>query len=135
MDHRLQSLKCFVEQEQHIPQGDFLHKIQLFVLYKDFFVVLFRKVTHGDELLAIRLPYLSTCNQMKTLYYEVVEPSAHDASKDGRVFWAGIKETDIPIWGAETEQRVQKVSQESWMPGPVEMWQTKVMREDGTENS
>lgn len=127
VDSHLECIKCFVEQEQFIQE--YKHKLHLFVPYDTFFVVLFKKTTHPNELLALRLPYLSTCQQMKLLYYDLIEPSAHETTRDGKIFWAGTREDDIPLWSEETQQRVEKIleeTQHAWMPGPVASWEELV---------
>lgn len=125
-DYRLECVKCFLEQEQFIPLQEYKHKIHLIMPYGTFFVVLFTKVNHPDELLALKLPYLSTCQQMKLLYYDLVEPSAHDVTLDGKIFWAGVRENEIPSWADETQKRVEKILEDGkqpWLPGPAGGWE------------
>lgn len=118
MESRLKSIECFISQEAYLPLEEYKHKVHSVVMHDTYFAVIFRKLTHGNKLLAVRIPYLSTCSQMQTQYYEVLEPSAHDATLDGLVFWSGAVE-DIPEWSKGLRQKVKELAVEGWEPGPV----------------
>lgn len=118
MESRLKSIECFIGQEAYLPLEEYKHKVHLVVMYDTYFAVIFRKLTHGNKLLAVRIPYLSTCSQMQTQYYEVLEPSAHETTRDGLVFWSGTAE-DVPEWGGDLRQKVEVVAAGGWRPGPA----------------
>lgn len=118
MESRLQSVKCFIGQEAYLPLEEYKHKVHLVVIYDTYFAVVFRKIVHGNKLLAVRIPYLSTCSQMRTQYYEVLEPSTHEATRDGVVFWTGPVE-EVPEWRGRLQQVVTELAAQAWKPGPV----------------
>lgn len=118
MESRLKSIECFISQEVYLPLGEYRHKVHLAVMYDTYFAVIFRKVTHGNQLLAVQIPYLSTCSQMQTQYYEVLEPSAHEATRDGLVFWSGAVEY-VPEWSKGLQREIERLAVEEWEPGPV----------------
>lgn len=118
MENYLKCVDSFMSQEKYMPLEDYIHKIHLVVLHETYFAVIFRKLSHGNKLLALRIPYLSTCSQMQSQYYEVLEPSAHEATIDEVVFWSGtVKE--IPAWSIEIQNAVRVLAEQDWVPGPV----------------
>lgn len=126
MKNRLACIQCFVAQERYIPLEEYNHKIYLFVVYDTFFTVILKKKTHGQDLLAIRIPYRSTCNQMKTLYYEVVEPSNFSSTKDGILLWSCPPE-EIPPYPPGLEDRLLTLRKEKFEAGPTKQWESKVI--------
>lgn len=124
MDSCLRSIECFIRQERYIPLRDYGHRICLVLVYDTHFAVIFRKLSHGKDLLGLFIPYLSTCSQMQTQYYEVLEPSAHETVGDGPVLWNESVE-EAPRLAGAVQERLQVILQEEWTPGPVknlEIW-------------
>lgn len=127
---RVLCVDCFVSQEQYIPLSDYLHQVYLFVLQESYFSVIFKKSNYGDDLLAIQIPYLSTCDQMRGMYYDLVEPSNHSATRDGVLMW-GCPERYIPTWSPEVTAKVHSYANAVCLPGPTGSLAGKII--DGTQ--